>query len=301
MSVEVNIHVTDLAVVMASYSKIVIERSATEGGFLPAGASEVTEVTFVSGTDDYIYTDLAGANTDWYRGRYANAGDTEFSGYSMIVEGEVQSRLVTLSEVRALVTTTLSDDDLSDVIAREEAELAAIIGPLSGERTEVFLLTVNLAAEQVTLRRTTNAVSVTDNGVAVGAADLRILADQRTILRYLTSTPPAYARGYWLGPVEVTYTPNDLQRVKRVLIDLVNLMVIGITPASGNAPAPGAIASETFGTYSYTLARTATASFTTEQRRRSLVATLLPKQSPTSIRIRSSVIGRRTLLGTVRP
>lgn len=197
-------------------------------------------------------------------------------------------------DVTALVDTTLTGSQLGVVIDREEAELAALIGPLTGDRTEVFLLTTNMSADRLTLRRTTDGVDVTDNGATVDAADLRLLADQRTLMRYVTATGNPYRRGYWLGPVEVSYEPNDADRVARVLIELISL---GIAASS----ATGELAGETIGSYSYVKARTALASMTPEQHRRALVRTLLPRQLATSVPIRSSIIGRHALLGTVRP
>lgn len=201
--------------------------------------------------------------------------------------------LVTPAEVTVLVETSLETAELQAVIDREEAALAAIIGPLAGDRTEVFLLTVDMAAERLTLRRPTDEVEVTDNGVAVAAADIRLLANQRTIMRFAST---GYTRGYWTGPVEVTYEPNDSAQVSRGVIELVS---IGLSSPATNT----GLASETTGTYSYTRERTGgTASaLTAEQKRRAVIATLLPKQLPTSVRVRGSVIGQRALLGTVRP
>jgi hypothetical protein len=46
--------------------------------------------------------------------------------------------MLTTAQARALITTSLSDQDLDEVIAREEAWLARRIGPLEGERVETF-------------------------------------------------------------------------------------------------------------------------------------------------------------------
>jgi len=202
--------------------------------------------------------------------------------------------VISPADVTALVDTDLDSTELQAVIDREEAELASIIGPLTGNRTELFLITTAQRSSRLTLRRTTDAVTVTDNGSAVAEADIRLLADQRSIMRYITATGDPYIRGDWFGPVEVTYEPNDLSHIERVLIELVSL---GISAPSAN----GELASETIGSYAYTRARTATAALTPEQRRRSLIAGLLPRPTATSVRLHSSVISQRELLGTVRP
>lgn len=204
--------------------------------------------------------------------------------------------LISPEDVTALVETTLTTDQLQAVIDREEAELAGIIGPLTGDRTEVFLLTSDHQYARITLRRPTDAVEITDNGVDVDEGDFRLLADQRTIQRFVTAAGNPYVRGYWLGPVEATYEPNDVAHVQRVLIDLVSLGFSG--PSS---IASGDLASETIGTYSYTRARTTASTLTNEQRRRALIASLLPRSLPTTIHVRSSVFDQRGLLGTVRP
>lgn len=214
--------------------------------------------------------------------------------------------LVTPAEFKALTGSPLLESVIQGVIDREEAGLANPppdgIGQLTGSRTEVFLLTLNHRWAELTLQRTTDAVAVTENGVAVDTEDIRILANQRTLMRLLSDLPgntdiDAWLRGYWLGPVEVTYAPNDLEQVRRVIIELTGN---GIASAKA-ALAGGILAGETTGTYSYTLGRTTANTLTPEQRRRALISVLLPKSGPGTMRIRSSIEGRHSLLGTVRP
>jgi hypothetical protein len=122
MSVQVDIHVRDLSVVLASYTRVLIERASTETGFLPAGASQIASVTLVTGQSDYVYPDTAGLETDWYRSRYSNAGGTQFSGYSVVREG--LPALLTLAELRQHVKTELVDEALQRLL--DDAELAII-------------------------------------------------------------------------------------------------------------------------------------------------------------------------------
>src|SRR4051812_15402423 len=90
--------------------------------------------------------------------------------------------LVSPAQVRALVDTDLSDPDLADVIAREEAALARAIGPLAGERTETMYIAWHPDAHELplALRRPTDAVTVEDNGVDV-TADVRLHGNGRVI------------------------------------------------------------------------------------------------------------------------
>jgi hypothetical protein len=197
------------------------------------------------------------------------------------------------ADVTDLVSTSLADAVIQDVIDREEDGLVALIGPLTGTRTETFLLTQDMRWERITLRRPTDGpTEVRDN--AVVTTDFRLLSDQRTLLRL--ADDPVWAHGYWSGPLEVEYEPNDGLQVQRVLVELAS---IGIASANANS----GLSSETTGTYSYTRERTGGrfAALTPAQRRRALYASLLPRQVPSSMHVRSSIIGQRPLLGTARP
>ena len=96
-----------------------------------------------------------------------------------------------------------------------EAELAAEIGPLTGQRTETFFLE-NLYwpshIDGVYLSRRTDAVTVTTDGIAlVDGTDFRLIAGY--ILDLIDTG--------WQGDRMVaTYTPNDEVLVKEVIYDL---------------------------------------------------------------------------------
>ncbi len=130
--------------------------------------------------------------------------------------GSLQATITSLAQVRALVKTALSDDELSELIGREEAVLAAEVGALTGSRTETFVITDTTAGLPVRLRRRVAAVTVTQDNVAT--TDIRILPDERTV-ELLTAS--GWALGSWTGPVEVTYAPNDSSRVVSWVIELV--------------------------------------------------------------------------------
>lgn len=187
-----------------------------------------------------------------------------------------------IAEVRALVSTPLADDDLQDVIDREEAALARQIGQLSGERTQTWhvgdqsgpaasgaLPGAMVSSDRMgplALLRPTDAVTVTDNGVAVTAEDVRLLRKGTQIER---------ASGGWTGPIVTgTYTPNDLLEVKGVVIALCRLS-LGET----------GFESETIDGYSYTRG---SASQTPASQRKALVRSLQTHPPRGTVGVRTS-------------
>lgn len=133
--------------------------------------------------------------------------------------------LVTPAQVKALVSTSLSDADLQVIIDREEGWLAGLIGALSGERSEVFY--PRRGSEHLHLRRPTDSVTVDNNGTTVDEGDeigdFRLLYSGTVVelvsADWLSSTTAL--TGY--GPVSVTYTPNDSDAIETAIIDLLRL------------------------------------------------------------------------------
>lgn len=121
--------------------------------------------------------------------------------------GEVLS----VEEARALVTTSLSDASLEDVIVREEAFLRRRIGPLTGLRTETFVSSIG--DETLELYRRTGSVVVVDDVGDVTDLALRGWSD---VVR---------TSGSWNGAPIVTYEPSDEDEIRKALIDLVRLAV----------------------------------------------------------------------------
>lgn len=170
----------------------------------------------------------------------------------VVVSAAVVTPFTSVEDVRALVPSALTDEQLATVISREEAWLARRIGVLAGPRTQTFHIrsatagmvidpgawTANVGVTSdrmgpLGLGRPTGAVTVTDGGVAVDAADVRLLRGGTAVER---------ASGGWTGPtVAVAYTPDDAEEVRRAVIELVRLT----TTESGYA-------SERIGEYSYT-------------------------------------------------
>ena len=170
--------------------------------------------------------------------------------------------LETLSEVRALVETGLTDVDLQAVLDREEGWLAGRIGALTGARTGTF--SPGLTDTPIYLSRRAASVVVTDNALTVAAADLRFVPESGMVRR-LTGT--------WTGPVTVTYTPTDADAVKRAVIELVR----GTVAETGND-------AETLGDYSYTRGDAALG-----LSRPALVRSVLLRRPAYSARLRSSL------------
>lgn len=122
--------------------------------------------------------------------------------------------MLSTDEARALITTSLSDEDLAAVIAREEAWLARRIGPLQGERTETFA-TVS-GDEILRLARPTSSATVEDEAGSITDLDLQGWSD--------VVLDADGSRG-WSGDAQVTYEPSDAEEVKRALITLVRLTI----------------------------------------------------------------------------
>lgn len=166
---------------------------------------------------------------------------------------------VTLDEVRARGIAISDDDDVAqDIIDEQEAWLARRIGPLDGEIIQTFYIRSWDDHGKLYLQRYTDAVEVTDNEVAVDEADIRLVDDGSAIRRRETN--------YWAGPfVKVTYTPNDLLEVRRVLFDLIAMSVDPATPYE----------SEQIGSYSYRRGKGSL-----QASRGALASSLLPKRAP---------------------
>lgn len=146
--------------------------------------------------------------------------------------------LLTTAEARALIKTRLSDGDLDDVIAREEATLARVIGPLSGARTITFYppdYGVG-GAWGVRLPRPADILDTVDDGGTTLSDSLYRLGQGGWALERISGTT---ILGF-TGPLAITYTPTDELEVKRVLIELSRLTLTET-----------GYAGETLGAYTY--------------------------------------------------
>lgn len=182
--------------------------------------------------------------------------------------------LVSVAEVQARnVGAELSDSALQDVIDAAEAYLARHIGTLSGERTETFY--PRRGYEALYLRRSTDSVVVENNGDTLTAGDsvgnFRLLYSGSVV--ELVSGD--WISGTDIGPVSVTYTPNDEALVKEAVVGLVRLNL-----------SDGPFVSERIGDYSYQKAQGGGSSL--EPARNEIVKSILPRRPFRSERLVSA-------------
>lgn len=177
--------------------------------------------------------------------------------------------VVSVEQARGVISTTLSDTALEDIIDREEAWLARRIGPLLDERTQEFW--ISQGADGLILQRPTLAVTVTDGDVELEDDEVRLLAGGTRIER---------AEASWQGPsVLATYAPSDEQEVVAAILELVRISV--------DETGTGALNSETIGGYSYTRSAPS-AGLLPETRRSAVLRSLAPYRGPGTIHLRSS-------------
>lgn len=187
------------------------------------------------------------------------------------------SSLVSPDEVQARgIGLELSDEALQDVIDEVESWLARRIGPLTGERTET--LYPRREDEWLYLRRPADSITLDNAGTTVTAGEsignYRLLYSG-SVVQLIGIDWYLNATGIGLGPVEVTYTPNDEAEVRGAIFDLIRLR-----------QAEGPYVSERIGEYSYQKAQSAGAMDTA---RNAVLQRLTPKRPFRSERIVSSV------------
>jgi hypothetical protein len=238
------------------------ESAATETGTYAEGGT----VALVSGVSVYNVWHTAGVVGTWYRTRISNAGATTFSPYSAPREGGLTS-VVSITEVRALVSSGLSDVDLQVIIDREEAWLAGKVGVLTGERIDTFR--PGYSDSTLYLRRRAESVVVTDDGVALVADTDYMFTPSTGALRRGSTLAPLS----WGEVVTVTWTPADEAAIKRAVIELVR----------GSLGETG-MDSEDIGKYSYTRGES-----TGRVGRAGLARSILLKRSAYSMRLHSAM------------
>lgn len=126
--------------------------------------------------------------------------------------------LVSLSDATDRVGAAITQDNIDEV----EEELAALIGPLVGSRTETFNLYERRprwhTVDGLYLSRRTNAAVVTNAIVGESASTLTAGTDYRLLDHMLIEHVTNGAA--WLDVVAVTYEPNDEETVRGVIFDL---------------------------------------------------------------------------------
>jgi hypothetical protein len=123
--------------------------------------------------------------------------------------------LVSLSEAKARVGASVTQD----MIDEAEEELTHRIGPLTGERTETFYLSQRRdkrIVDGLFLSRYTDTVTLTHDGDTLTSG-----TDFRLIGGHLVERIPDSDTG-WSMTMVATYTPNDEERVRRAIYDLLD-------------------------------------------------------------------------------
>ena len=186
--------------------------------------------------------------------------------------------LISVDDLKALVSTSLDDEALQGVIDREEAYLARRIGPLVGERTERFAF--YSTSQPLRLQRPTDAASVaTADPPGTPLTGVEVITDGWRVWRPDNDWPYPGIRS---ASLYVTYTPNDEDEVTRVLIELCRMSV-----AASSASSAG-LRQESMGQYSYaTDGGTVNRSGTTGPTRGGLVRSLRGPAYPSTTRVRS--------------
>jgi hypothetical protein len=119
--------------------------------------------------------------------------------------------LVTLEEAQGRVGDAITQDQIDEV----EEQLARLIGPLTGERTETFPLDERndfRLIDGLYLSRYTDAVILTHDGDAMTAG-----TDYRLIGGYLIDR--ISTSHTWTLPMVATYSPNDEESVRSAIYD----------------------------------------------------------------------------------
>jgi hypothetical protein len=119
--------------------------------------------------------------------------------------------MLTVDDARALITTSLSDTQLADVIDREEAWLARRIGPLDGQRVETFVS--EDGDEVLHLQRPAGPGWAVEDEGGDRTADVRLSGWSDIV------------GSAWRSSIAVTYEPVDGPEVTRALVTLVRLTV----------------------------------------------------------------------------
>jgi hypothetical protein len=182
-----------------------------QSGALEAGPfTDDGTVPIVTETTSYTYYDIDGTSSTWYRTRYENAAGTTVSDWG--TPFQPHSSLVQLADAQSRSGASVTQAMIDGV----EAELAAMIGPLTGERSETFYLENwphrYWDIDGVYLSRRTNSVTIeTDGTPLVSETDFRLVNGYVVDL---------IDTGWYGDQMVATYTPNDTVLVKEAIYDL---------------------------------------------------------------------------------
>lgn len=126
--------------------------------------------------------------------------------------------LLSLPEARALVKTSLTNEQLEAVIDREESALVEKFGAHFVNNLTTVQETLEGSGANLFLRRKAASISaVTEDDGTLTADDYRLWGGQGSLERLPSGSK-------WAGVVVVTYVPaNDNDRRKAAVIDLLRL------------------------------------------------------------------------------
>ena len=126
--------------------------------------------------------------------------------------------LVDLEDAQERVGDSITQDQIDEA----EDELTALIGPLTGERTETFYLTdarhPRWLIDGLWLSRRTNAVILTNRTIEGSPTTLTAGTDYRLVNGLLIEHITLGAS--WYDILAATYSPNDEELVRSVIYDL---------------------------------------------------------------------------------
>lgn len=118
--------------------------------------------------------------------------------------------LVSLAEGQARAGAAVTQD----MIDEAEEALRALVGPLTGSRTETFYLSERRRPWRIVdalyLSRRTNLVTITSDGASLATDDYRLLNG------YVVERPSGST---WGSTLVGTYAPNDEETVRSVIFD----------------------------------------------------------------------------------
>lgn len=133
--------------------------------------------------------------------------------------------LVTTTQVRAVIQTTLSDEQLQSLIEREEAEIITRFGEhyVDASTTVVETLAGDGLRSLYLRRRIAQVTAITVDGVELSATDYRVWGGQGRIERLPMGSSWGFSRTL-TELVQVTYVPYNDNAVRAgIVLDLVRI------------------------------------------------------------------------------
>ncbi len=131
-----------------------------------------------------------------------------------------------IEALKARISSDLSDAALQDLLDEEERYLRLHFGPLSGERTETFVLPWRPTVTGLYLARPTDTVTLTGAGNVIPTTDFTFANDGVLVERVERAMT-------WRTPIIATYTPNDEPLIRSAIVDLIAARLAQMESGSG--------------------------------------------------------------------